>query len=159
MANFRRLSGRFHILIWGVFHLGNKIRKFQWEKNGFSDRQNVVPFDRKPWKGAEPVTQWDTKMASELVTTETGIKYEKRVHSKWNTQFRWESSSRENGSTFLDFPLFPGIFQWDVSTKRFPFSIEPKFSKILTKWKAPLETARYGPKPGVSRIIRKSWKH
>ena len=44
--------------------------------------------------------------------------------------------NRENGPTFLDFPLFPGIFQRDEPTKRFPFSTEPKFPKILTKWKA-----------------------
>ena len=33
-----------------------------------------------------------------------------------------ESSAQENGPTFLDFPLFLGIFQWDEPTKRFPFS-------------------------------------
>ena len=48
-----------------------------------------------------------------------------------------ESSAQENGPTFLDFPLFLGIFQWDELTKRFPFSTEPKFLKILTKWKVP----------------------
>ena len=30
--------------------------------------------------------------------------------------------------TFLDLPLFPGIFQWDEPTKDFPFSTELKFS-------------------------------
>ena len=35
------------------------------------------------------------------------------------------------------FSTFPGIFQWDEPTNRFPFSIEPKFPKILTKWKEP----------------------
>ena len=45
-----------------------------------------------------------------------------------------ESSTQE--PTFLDFPLFPGIFQGDEPTKCFPFSTEPKFLKILTKWKA-----------------------
>ena len=48
-----------------------------------------------------------------------------------------ESSTQENGPTFLDFPLFLGIFQWDEPTKCFPFSTEPKFLKILTKWKVP----------------------
>ena len=42
------------------------------------------------------------------------------------------NSNQENGPTFLD---FPGIFQQDEPTKRFPFSTEPKFLKILTKWK------------------------
>ena len=32
-----------------------------------------------PRNDAEPVTRWDTRMAAELVTIETGIKYEKLV--------------------------------------------------------------------------------
>ena len=44
------------------------------------------------------------------------------------------NSNRENGTTFLDFPLFLGIFQWDEPTKRVPFTVEPE---ILTKRKAP----------------------
>ena len=47
------------------------------------------------------------------------------------------NSNRENGPTFLDFPLFRGIFQWDEPTKRVPFTTEPKIPGILTKWKAP----------------------
>ena len=46
------------------------------------------------------------------------------------------NSNRENGPTFLDFPLFLGIFQWDEPTKRVPFTAEPKIPEILTKWKA-----------------------
>ena len=46
------------------------------------------------------------------------------------------NSNRENGSTFLDFPLFLGIFQWDEPTKRVPFTAEPEIPEILTKWKA-----------------------
>ena len=46
-------------------------------------------------------------------------------------------SNRENGITFLDFPLFLGIFQWDEPTKRVPFTVEPEIPEILTKWKAP----------------------
>ena len=42
------------------------------------------------------------------------------------------NSNRENGTTFLDFPLFLGIFQWDEPTKRVP-----EIPEILTKWKAP----------------------
>ena len=63
--------------------------------------------------------------------------YKVQETCKWNTKFLSENSNRENGPTFLDFPLFPAIFQWDEPTNRFPFSIEPKFPKILTKWKAP----------------------
>ena len=47
------------------------------------------------------------------------------------------NSNRENWPTFLDFPLFLGIFQWDETTKRAPFTAEPKIPEILTKWKAP----------------------
>ena len=47
------------------------------------------------------------------------------------------NSNRENGPTFLDFPLFLGIFQWDEPTKRGPFTADPKIPEILTKWKAP----------------------
>ena len=46
------------------------------------------------------------------------------------------NSNRENGPTFLDFPLFLGIFQWDEPTKRVPFTAEPEIAEILTKWKA-----------------------
>ena len=50
------------------------------------------------------------------------------------------NSNRENGPTFLDFPLFLGIFQWDEPTKRVPFTTEPEIPEILTKWKAPTVT-------------------
>ena len=50
------------------------------------------------------------------------------------------NSNRENGTTFLDFPLFLGIFQWDKPTKRVPFTAEPEIPEILTKWKAPIVT-------------------
>ena len=49
----------------------------------------------------------------------------------------FENSNRENGTTFLDFPLFLGIFQWDEPAKRVPFTAEPEIPEILTKWKAP----------------------
>ena len=48
------------------------------------------------------------------------------------------NSNRENGPTFLDFPLFLGIFQWDEQTKRVPFTAETEIREILTKWKASL---------------------
>ena len=47
------------------------------------------------------------------------------------------NSNRENGTTFLDFPLFLRIFQWDEPAKRVPFTTEPEIPEILTKWKAP----------------------
>ena len=50
------------------------------------------------------------------------------------------NSNRENGPTFLDFPLFPGNFQWDVSTKRVAFTAQPEIPESLSKWKAPYKT-------------------
>ena len=47
------------------------------------------------------------------------------------------NSSRENGPTFLDFPLFLGIFKWDEPAKRVTFTAEPEISEILTKSNAP----------------------
>ena len=41
------------------------------------------------------------------------------------------NSNRENGTTFLDFPLFLGIFQWDEPTKRVPFTDEPEIPEII----------------------------
>ena len=52
--------------------------------------------------------------------------------------FPFRNSNRENGTTFLDFPLFLGIFQWEEPTKRVPFTAEPEIPEILSKWKAPL---------------------
>ena len=73
--------------------------------------------------------------------------YKLRETCKWNVKFRSERSSRENEPTFLDFPLFLGIFQWDEPKKRFPFTAEPKFPEILTKWKA-----TGSPEPVVSLV-------
>ena len=50
------------------------------------------------------------------------------------------NSNWENGPTFLDFPLFLGIFQWDEPTKRVPFTAEPEILEISTKWKTPLHS-------------------
>ena len=62
--------------------------------------------------------------------------YKLRETCKWNVKFRSERSNRVSGPTFLDFPPFLGIFQWDEPTKRVSFTAEPKFPEILTKWKA-----------------------
>ena len=43
------------------------------------------------------------------------------------------NSNRENGTTFFDFPLFLGIFQWDEPTKRVPFTAKPEIPEILSK--------------------------
>ena len=54
------------------------------------------------------------------------------------------NSNRDNGTTFLDFPLFLGISQWHEPTKRVPFTAEPEIPEILTKWKAPKITSIFG---------------
>ena len=67
----------------------------------------------------------------------TGTDYEKRV-KLIEHKIPFGNSTRENGPTFLDFPLFLGIFQWDEPTKRVPFTAEPEIPEILTsKWKVP----------------------
>ena len=64
--------------------------------------------------------------------------------------------NRENGTTFFDFPLFLGIFQWDEPTKRVPFTAEPEIPEILTKWKAPSSSSlrRRRSKPSVYRLYK-----
>ena len=52
------------------------------------------------------------------------------------------NSTRENGTTFLDFPLFQGIFQWDEPTISVPFTAEPEIPEILSNWEAPHVTVR-----------------
>ena len=59
--------------------------------------------------------------------------YKVQETGKWNTKFRVQGKR----AYLFRFSTFPGIFQWDEPNNRFPFSIEPKFPKILTKWKAP----------------------
>ena len=106
----------------GAFHLGKKPGNFGGSKSGISDWQKVVPFGRK---GPRYVAVPDGGPG-------TGTNYEKR---KMEHDIPFGNSNRENGTTFLDFPLFLEIFQWDEQTKRVPFTVEPE---ILTKWKAPM---------------------
>ena len=65
------------------------------------------------------------------------------------------NSNRENGTTFSDFPIFLGIFQWDEPTKRVPFTAEPEIPEILTKWKAPIVSLVI-VRPDFSSISAKS---
>ena len=67
------------------------------------------------------------------------------------------NSNRENGTTFLDFPLFLGIFQWDEPTKRVPFTAEPEIPEILTKWKAPYVWETGAEIPYWWRVITQIW--
>ena len=55
------------------------------------------------------------------------------------------NSTRENGPTFLDFPLFLGIFQWEEPTKRVSFTAKPEIPEILTKWKTPIISGQSSP--------------
>ena len=75
-----------------------------------------------------PSTSWYPTVDLVQTTRNVSIK---------NTKFRLEIPTRENGPTFLDFPLFLGIFQWDELTKCVPFTTEPEILEILPKWKAP----------------------
>ena len=87
--------------IEGAFHLGKKLGNFGGSKSGISNWSKVVPFGRKARYVAVP----DRGPG-------TGTNYEKR---KWN-DIPFGNSNRENGTTFLDFPLFLGIFQWKLDT-------------------------------------------
>ena len=59
---------------------------------------------------------------------ETGTNYEKRVNGTRNSVQKFQPG---NQPTFLDFPLFLGIFQWDEPTKRVLFIAEAaKFRKF-----------------------------
>ena len=56
------------------------------------------------------------------------------------------NSNRENGPTFLDFPLFLGIFQWDEPIKRVPFTAEPEiqgFLWVICKWRIVLYSSTW----------------
>ena len=86
--------------------------------------KKLFPFGRKPRYVARCPT-----VDLELVQTT------RNVNGTRLTPFG--NSNRENGPTFLDFPLFLGIFQWDEPTKRVPFTAGPEIAEILTKWKAP----------------------
>ena len=65
----------------------------------------------------------------------TGTNYEKCVNATQNSIQKFQPGIR---ATFLDFPLFLGIFQWEEPTKCVPFTAEPEIPEILTKWKAPV---------------------
>ena len=71
----------------------------------------------------------------ELVQTKRNVSMEHKIP--------FGNSSWENGPTFLDFPLFLGIFRWDEPTKRVPFTAEPEIPEILTKWKVPRITIQW----------------
>ena len=57
----------------------------------------------------------------------TGTNYEKRVNGTRNSVRKF---NLENGTTFLDFPLFQGIFQWEDPMKCVPFTAEPEIPEI-----------------------------
>ena len=51
-------------------------------------------------------------------------------NEKMEREIPFGNSNRENGPTFLDFPLFLGIFQWEEPTKRVRFTAEPEIRKF-----------------------------
>ena len=52
-------------------------------------------------------------------------------------KFPLGSFHRENGTTFSEVPLFPGIFQWNKPKNHVPFTTQPEFPESLGKWKTP----------------------
>ena len=52
-------------------------------------------------------------------------------------KFCSDRSRWENSSTFLDFPLFPRIYQWNKLRKHFPFTAKPKFRDFCLNGKCP----------------------
>ena len=104
------------------------------------------PFRKKTWK-----FRWEQKWNFRLVKScsiwsLTPVRHGARRWT-WNwyklreTEMEHDisfgNSNRENVPTFLDFPLFLRIFQWEEPTKRVPFTAKPKIPEILTKRKAP----------------------
>ena len=56
---------------------------------------------------------------------------------KNSENFGWEFLVGKNGTcrtTFSEFPLVRGIFQWDEPKKRLPFTSQPEFPGICGKW-------------------------
>ena len=71
-----------------------------WEKRGLLSRfpcQRLVIGKRERRGARQPWTTGNVEMEHDIP---------------------FENSNRENGPTFLDFPLFLGIFQWDEPIKR-----------------------------------------
>ena len=43
--------------------------------------------------------------------------------------------SEKNGTTFLEVPFFPEIFQWNEPKNHVPLTTQPEFPESLRKWK------------------------
>ena len=102
-----------------AFHLGKKTRNSVGAKVEFPIGKKLFHLVVNPgtWPGARPWT-WN---------------WYKLQETSMEHDIPFGNSNRENGTTFLDFPLFLGIFQWDEPTKRVPFTAEPEIPEILTK--------------------------
>ena len=60
-----------------------------------------------------------------------------RLSTAISTDIWVDITHSKQDPTFLEVPLFPGIFQWGEPKNHFPFSTQPKFPESLPKWKAP----------------------
>ena len=108
----------------GRFPFRKKTRKFRWEQ-----KWNFRLVKSCSIWSYDPGTSRCPTVDLELVQTTRNVNVTRLIP--------FGNSNRENGPTFLDFPLFLGIFQWDEPTKRVLFTAEPRIPEILTKWKAP----------------------
>ena len=111
-------------LTWRALSIQEKNpQNFGGSKSGISDWQKFFHVVVNPGTLRCPT------MDMELVQTMRNVLMEHEI--------LFGNSNQENGPTFLRFPLFLGIFQWDKPTKCVPFTAEPEIPEILTKWKAP----------------------
>ena len=90
-----------------------------------------------------PGTSWYPTVDLELVQTT------RNVNGTRHSVRKFQPGKR---ATFLDFPLFLGIFQWDEPTKRVPFTAEPEIPEFLTKWKAPMASHLFKGKSTSSSL-------
>ena len=111
-----------------IFKSNLSLNTFKWllAKVELSYVRNIIPRSRKRLSKWIPRSKSGASKSRPLWAAHTRI---------GNV---WEYPPGENGPTFLDFPLFLGIFQWDEPMKRVPFTAEPEIPEILTKWKAPI---------------------
>ena len=123
------------ILFWqlSIDHIVSVIYK-RWGLAKTRLRHPSLPFDSLPYP-----THTICRRVRTYVRSVNQPRYKLRETCKWYRN-SVGNSNRENGPTFLDFPVFLGIFQWDEPTKRVPFTTEPEIPEILTNWKAPQVT-------------------
>ena len=58
------------------------------------------------------------------------------------TNFHLERPSRENGTTFSEFPFVPGIFQWDESKIVYHLHPNRNFREFVVNGKQPINVCQ-----------------